>query len=180
MEREPFLAAEPLDLIRRARSGEGLAFTELYKQYAGRVYAVCLRMLANETHARTLTQEIIVKAWQTIGTFRHECPFSAWLHRIAVNAALDFLRSEHRLASRLHFTAEPETFETASGVDTSGLSIDLEDAIAALAPQTRTVLVLHDVEGYRHQEIAGMLGIAVGTSKALLHRARTILKEKLQ
>jgi RNA polymerase sigma-70 factor (ECF subfamily) len=114
--------------------------------------------------------------WLKLGDFRGESPFSAWIHRIAINTVLDRLRSEKRRNARVEFSNDADAGED----DAPQKYIDLEDAIASLPPQSRAVLILHDIEGYRHEEIGTMIGIAAGTSKAHLHRARTLLKERLQ
>lgn len=165
-----------IDLVRRACNGEKSAFLKLYEEHAGHVYAVCLRMLADTEAAKEAAQEAAVHMWLKLGDFRGESPFSAWIHRIAVTTVLDHLRSEKRRHARVEFTNDVDAGED----DPPQKYIDLEDAIASLPPQSRTVLILHDVEGYRHQEIGTMIGIAPGTSKAHLHRARALLKERLQ
>ncbi len=168
-----------LDLIRRAKAGDAFAFAQLYHEHAAHVYSTCLRMLADETRAQELAQEAIVKAWHMLSTFRNESPFSAWLHRIAVNTVLDHLRREKRLGARVEFTDELIDADADVRSDSVEEILDLEAGIASLPVQARTVLILHDIEGYRHEEIAGMMDIATGTSKAQLHRARILLKERL-
>ncbi len=169
-----------LELIQRARSGDTSAFVLLYREHAGHLYATCLRMLADAVQAQELAQISIIKAWQVLASFRGDSPFSAWLHRITVNTVLDHLRMKKRLAQRVEFTDTIDDFDTGGGEPPPAEEIlDLETAIASLPVQARTVLVLHDIEGYRHDEIAAMAGIAVGTSKAQLHRARTLLKARL-
>ena len=168
------------ELIGRALAGDSRAFVQLYGEHIGHIYAVCLRMLANAERAKELAQETMVRAWEMLGSFRNESPFGAWIHRIAVNAVLDHIRAERRRFARVEFTGEPEDFERGGQPLIVESSFDVEAAIASLPPQARAILVLHDIEGYQHNEIADMLGIAIGTSKAQLHRARTIVKEKLQ
>ena len=167
------------DLVRKAIAGDTHAFAQLYHEHAGHLYSTCLRMLANESRAQEIVQESIVKAWHMLSTFRGECPFSAWIHRIAVNTVLDHLRREKRLALRLEFTEDSPEAEADSASPPIEEMVDLEAAIASLPTQARTVLILHDIEGYRHEEIAALMGIAAGTSKAQLHRARILLKERL-
>lgn len=165
------------DLVAEAQGGSAAAFEALYQAHAGRVHAVCLRMVANRAIAEDLTQEAFVRAWQRLGTFRGASVFSTWLTRVAVNVALGHLRSENRHLGRLEVireaTPKPSTPATAA-------KMDLETAIAALPDGARTVFVLHDVEGYRHEDIAERLDVAVGTSKAQLHRARKLLREELE
>jgi RNA polymerase sigma-70 factor, ECF subfamily len=180
MEGEAILTAHADGIVRRAREGDVNAFVELCRANAGHVYAVCLRMLADRTLAGVLAQETMVKAWQMIGSFREEAPFSAWIRRIAVHGVLDYLRSEKRRHARVIFTDEPEAYETGTTDFSHDSSIDLENAMAQLPVRARTVLVLHDIEGYNHDEIGMMLGVTVGTSKAHLHRARTELRKVLR
>lgn len=179
MEKEKLLLTDSVDLIRRAKTGDNAAFIRLCKENSGHVYAVCLRMLANTELAKELTQETIVRAWEMLHSFRGESPFGAWIHRIAVNAVLDHIRSERRRAARIQFTDDLEFFDCDEKTISHDMMIDLEDAVASLPLQARTVIVLHDIEGYSHDEIGTMLGIASGTSKATLHRARTLLKARL-
>jgi len=181
MEEEKMLIVmSDLDLIRKAEAGDTVAFGQLYRKHAQHIYATCLRMLANRTRAQEVAQEAIVKAWQMLSTFRNECPFPAWLHRIAVNTVLDHLRREKRLQARVEFTDEAIEGDDHEPPVSIEETLDLEAAIASLPTHARAILVLHDIEGYTHEEIAAMMGIATGTSKAQLHRARTLLKERVE
>jgi RNA polymerase sigma-70 factor (ECF subfamily) len=168
------------DLVRRAQARDHLAFEQLYRTHVGRVYAVCRRMTANVTHAEELTQRTFLTAWEKLPHFRGESAFSSWLHRVAVNAVLAFLRAEHRREARVFTTDDLTLFETPLATVPAGTRLDLEAAIATLPPQARAVFVLHDVEGWRHEEIATELGVATGTTKAQLHRARKLLQEALK
>jgi RNA polymerase sigma-70 factor (ECF subfamily) len=177
-------------LIERARSGDVDAFEHVYRREVGRVYALCLRMSADATRARELTQTVFIRAWDRLGSFRGDALLSSWLHRIAVNEVLIEARSEKRRNARVSLAEDsPDEESGASGyaprssgsvlpVD-SETRIDLERAIAKLPPGARTVFVLHDVEGYRHEEISKMTGSAEGTLRAQLHRARKLLMEAL-
>jgi len=131
--------------------------------------------------AEELTQDVFVRAWSKLGLYRGESAFTTWLHRLAVNVVLNARKSEGRNRSR--FGSEPDEVDSLPHVRASGwtpgMALDLEDAIAGLPPGARQVFVLHDVEGYKHEEIAGMLGITAGGSKAQLHRARLLLREAL-
>lgn len=167
----------PPDLVRRAQDGDASAFEALYWAHAGRVYALCLRMTADATRATTLTQDTFVRAWKRLPSFRGESAFGSWLHRVAVNVVLGEMRARQRRTARLQPTADLERYDRPAPTGESGM--DLERAIAALPPQARAVLVLHAIEGYRHDEIADLLGIAAGTSKAHLHRARRLLRDAL-
>jgi len=166
-------------VIQRVKQGDREAFQILYRHYVGKVYAICLRITANQAIAEELTQEVFLKIWERIGQYEGRSKFSTWLHRIATNRALDGLRSEIRRSSRETSTEEPETWEPPQPAPRPDRRLDLENAIAGLPPSARTIFVLHDVEGYRHEEIAEMIGIAEGTSKSQLHRARRLLRERL-
>ena len=166
-------------LVRRAQGGDRDAFHELYRAHVGRVYALCLRMTADQVEAEELTQDVFIRAWRKLALFRGDAAFSSWLHRLAANVVLAAKRSEKRQRARVFTTGDPSLFETSGTEPNHDLSMDLERALAALPPRAREVLVLHDIEGYRHREIASMMGIAPGTSKAQLHRARILFREAL-
>jgi RNA polymerase sigma-70 factor (ECF subfamily) len=165
--------------VRRAQQGDAAAFGELYRTHAGRIHALCLRLEGDQTRAEELTQDVFVRAWERLSTFRGESAFGTWLHRLAVNVVLADRRSLWRRGRRLLFTGDPAAFER-PGEAVSGNASDLEGAIAGLPPGARTVFVLHDIEGYTHDEIARLSGIAEGTSKAQLFRARRLLREALE
>jgi len=166
-------------LVRRAQAGDTAAFEQLYRTHVDRVYALCFRMVADEERAVRLTQDAFVRAWEHLVRFRAESAFSTWLYRVASNVVLMDLRSTRRRNARFAATDDPTCFEETTHAPTPGLAMDLEQAIAALPLGARSVLVLHEIEGYRHDEIADMMGIAAGTSKAQLHRARKLLKKML-
>ena len=172
--------SDPTDLIRRAQQGDRTAFEALYRAHAGRVYALCLRLTADRALAEERTQDAFVRAWERLATFRGESAFSSWLHRLTVNEVLLGRRAERRREQRVVTSDDPAALERPGGADPSpGSALDLERAVAALPAGAREVFVLHDVEGYRHEEIAELTGIAVGTSKAQLFRARRLLREAL-
>ena len=178
-------------LVERARSGDVDAFEVVYRREVGRVHALCLRMTADAGRARELTQSVFIRAWDRLGSFRGESLLSSWLHRIAVNEVLMEARTDKRRRARVILAEDaadgasddaPDGAPAGQGitmpVDTE-TRIDLERAIAALPPGARTVFVLHDIEGYRHEEISRMTGSAEGTLRAQLHRARKLLMEAL-
>jgi RNA polymerase sigma-70 factor, ECF subfamily len=173
-------SADEHTLVHRAQRRDPIAFEQLYRSHVRRVYAICLRMSANLTRAEELTQKAFVTVWEKLPLFRGESAFSSWLHRIAVNTVLSDMRAEQRRARRVFGTEDPALFETAFISAPTGARIDLEQAIATLPPHARTVFVLHDIEGWQHHEIAAELGVAVGTTKAQLHRARKLLQEALR
>lgn len=168
-------------LARAAGSGDMSAFEALYRRHVGRVHGVIARLVGHAgARAEDLTQEAFVRAWQALPGYRFESRFSTWLHRLAVNTALMELRAAR---SRPRTDDDEDVFENLGSIDSAGhataLSMDLEQAVATLPPRARAVLVLHDVEGWKHEEIAGELGMAVGSSKAQLHRARGLLRKRL-
>ena len=148
----------------------------LYRANVGRVHALCLRMARDRSEADELTQETFVRVWERLGSFRGDSAFSTWLHRVTVNVVIAGLRSRGRWRERF---APVEAEDFGAAVPAFSGDLDLERAIARLSPQARLVFLLHDVEGYQHGEIAELTGIAVGTSKAHLHRARGLLREDL-
>jgi len=172
------LAADDVALVRRSLGGDTGAFEELYRGHVGRVHGAILRLVGmDRARAEELTQDAFVRAWQKLSSFRHESAFSTWLYRLGVNTALMALRGR-----RDEVAVEDDALEHAAGGDVpfcAGERGDLERAVSALPPRARAVLVLHDVEGWKHEEIAAELGMAVGSSKAQLHRARGLLRAAL-
>jgi RNA polymerase sigma-70 factor (ECF subfamily) len=165
------------DLVRRAQAGDRAAFRGLYEDHVGRVYALCLRLTGDPEDAMERTQDVFVRAWDKLATYRGDAAFATWLHRLAVNVVLADRRSAGRRERRVDAAAA--LGPRSAPAPRAGLAVDLERAIAALPPGARAVFVLYDVEGYGHEEIAGLIGIAAGTSKAQLHRARKLLREAL-
>jgi RNA polymerase sigma-70 factor (ECF subfamily) len=168
-------------LARQAAAGDVAAFECLYRRHAGRVHGVIARLVGHAgARAEDLTQEAFVRAWQALPRFRFESALSTWLHRLAVTTALMELRSRR---ARPRFDDGEDALEEVGTLDSAGrgtaLGMDLERAVASLPPRARAVLVLHDVEGWTHGEIASELGMAVGSSKAQLHRARQLLRARL-
>lgn len=165
--------------VRQAQLGDQKAFEQMYRENLGRVYAVCLRICADRARAEELTQDVFVRTWQMLPTFRGESAFSSWLHRLTVNVVLVDFRSQRRRTARVQLSEDLEQYDGPEQAAPLGTAMDLEDGIAKLPPQARAIFVLHDIEGYKHEEIAEQLGLAVGTCKAQLHRARKLLKEVL-
>lgn len=161
-----------------AASGDRRAFERLYRAHVNRVYAICVRMLADRQLAEEVTQDVFVRVWQKLPGFRGESAFSTWLHRVAVNVALS-----RRKRAGLHgarATDEDDALDAApSRPAFVGERLDLDAAIAGLPEGARRVFVLHDVEGFTHEEIGEQLGITSGGSKAQLHRARMLLRAAL-
>jgi RNA polymerase sigma factor (sigma-70 family) len=166
------------DLVRCAARGDTRAFESLYRRHVKRVHGVIWRLVGGvDARAEELAQDTFVRAWQALAGFRLDSAFSTWLHRLAVNTALMDLRSRSG-AEALETDDAALEFHAAPGTRRD-LGIDLEKVVARLPPRARAVLVLHDVEGWKHEEIAGELGMAVGSSKAQLHRARGLLRGML-
>ncbi len=175
------------EAIERAKQGAAEAFEALYNLHKRRVYSLCWRMTANTAEAEDLTQETFLQLFRKIGTFRGESAFSTWLHRMAVNVVLMHLRKKALPVVSLEETTEggEDAPKKDLGVQDANLagSIDrlqLQNAIDRLAPGYRAIFVLHDVEGYEHNEIATMLGCSIGNSKSQLHKARMKLRELLK
>src|SRR4029077_14013110 len=177
------------EAIRLAQAGNAAAFEFLYELHSRRVYALCLRMVNNPSDAEDLMQEAFLQLFRKIATFRGESAFSTWSHRMTVNVVLMRLRKKSLPAASLEHTTDPDE-ETggprkdigAPDLKLSGAvdRVNLERAIGQLPPGYRIVFVLHDVQGYEHNEIADIMDCSVGNSKSQLHKARTRLRELLQ
>jgi RNA polymerase sigma-70 factor (ECF subfamily) len=165
-------------VVRRAQAGDQDAFHALYQEQVGRVYALCLRLSGDRGDATELTQDVFVRVWERLRTFRGESAFSTWLYRLATNVALMARRTRNRREQRVAPVEDPGRFDRGS-TPAAAEHLDLERALARLPPGAREVFVLHDVEGYGHAEVGRLLGIAAGTSKAQLFRARRLLREML-
>lgn len=176
----PFDEGEDAVLVRRAASADVLAFEQLYRRHHRRVHGVIVRLVGQAgARAEDLTQEAFVRAWQALPGFRFESAVSTWLHRLAVNTALMELRARRSRPQADHDEDALDALATPDNAVLSMLGRDLERAVATLPPRARAVLVLHDVEGWKHEEIARELGMAVGSSKAQLHRARGLLRTRI-
>jgi RNA polymerase sigma-70 factor (ECF subfamily) len=167
-------------LVQKARKGDTGSFELLYRQHVGRVHGLCLRLTGTETDAEEMTQEVFVRAWQNIDKFRNRSHFPAWLHRVAVNLARNEWRTRARWGRPKELDEERPDGQAPRPRAVPELRADLEAAIEQLPRGAREVFLLHDVHGYRHDEIAEMNGLAVGTTKAQLHRARKRLREVLE
>lgn len=167
-------------LVERAQDGDSRAFEGVYRRLVGRIYALCLRMSRDGQRAEELTQDVFVRAWERLGTFRGESKFTTWLHRLAVNVVLQDGRSKGRREAREESVGDPGEYLVRVKEDFPGTRMDLERAIASLPEGARTVLVLRDIHGYKYEEIARMQGVALGTVKAQIHRARKMMRERLE
>ena len=180
---EPTTAPSPFGAepdVALAAAGDRVAFERLYRLHVNRVFSLCARMVNDRTRAEELTQDVFVRAWDKLHLFRGESAFGTWLHRMTVNLVLNARKTDGRQRARY------EEDEDGDGVGllaarshSPGDRMDLEAAIARLPKGARRVFTLHDVEGYKHEEIAEMLGVTTGATKAQLHRARMLLREAL-
>jgi RNA polymerase sigma-70 factor (ECF subfamily) len=177
VQRQP---AEAAALVARAKAGNEEAFEALYRSHVTRVFALALRLTGDRVEAAELVQDTFVRAWEALPRFRGDSALGTWLHRIAVNVLLESRRAEGRRLKRVVLTEEPAELERPAPEAPPGTRMDLERAIASLPQGARVVFVLHDVEGYEHREIGRMTGIAEGTSKAQLFRARRLLRDALE
>jgi RNA polymerase sigma-70 factor, ECF subfamily len=177
------------EAIRRAQQGDAEAFERIYRLHNRRVYALCLRMVGNTAEAEDLTQDAFMQLFRKIGTFRGESAFSTWLHRLAVNVVLMRLRKKTLSETSLDEVTDPDEDAGGPRKDIGGpdlrLSgsvdrVNLERAVGQLPPGYRSVFVLHDVQGYEHNEIAAIMNCSIGNSKSQLHKARMRLRELLQ
>jgi RNA polymerase sigma factor (sigma-70 family) len=178
-----------LGLARAAAAGDARAFEQLYRRHVRRIYGLCCRLVnGDERRAEQATQDAFVRAWEKLGSFRGDSQFSTWLHRLTVNLVLGEYRLMRRWVSFDDLLVDAAGDAEGEGdaafgehpQQRIGERLDLERALAKLPPGARSVLLLHDIEGYKHEEIAELTGIAVGTSKAQLHRARKLMKEWLE
>ena len=170
--------------VKLAAGGDVAAFEELYKQHNRRVYSLCFRMTRDASQAEDLTQEVFIQLFRKLDTFRGDSSFTTWLHRLTVNTVLMYFRTS---AKRREQTTEDGTTPTQIVRGTQNPArmsvvdrIALDEAIRQLSPGYRAVFILHDVEGYEHEQIAEILGCAVGTSKSQLHKARLKLRQLLK
>lgn len=177
----PALSLASSDVALAAR-GDRRAFERLYREHVDRVFSVCVRMVGDRLAAEELTQDVFVRAWEKLALFRGESAFATWLHRLAVNVVLEGARRDRRRRTRVEVRSDARL--ELLGASVPGVSVEerltLEQAVAALPPGMRAAFVLHDVEGYKHEEIARLTGRAPGTLRAQLHRARKLLLEALR
>jgi RNA polymerase sigma-70 factor (ECF subfamily) len=176
-------ASSDYALTRGTARGEAEAFEELYRLHHRRVYTLCLRMTQNEAEAEDITQDVFIVLLHKAGDYRAEASFTTWLHRMTVNQVLmHFRKKKAKREEQAEDDAEEAAPRGTSGARPAQLidRITLEDALSRLPPGYRAAFVLHDVEGYEHEEVARLLGCAVGTSKSQLHKARTKLRKLLK
>ena len=172
-------AAEERALVESAKRGSKAAFEALYRNHVGKIYGLCLRMTAHPATAEDCTQETFIQAWRSLPSFERRSAFGTWLHRIAVNAVLAQGRRRREELGQAASADELAAARPDPSVGDTGAAMDLEQAIAGLPAGARQVLVLVGLYGHSHEEAAAMLGLAVGTCKSQLHRARQLLGERL-
>jgi RNA polymerase sigma factor (sigma-70 family) len=178
VEREMTTTVADLDRddVALAAAGDADAFERIYRRHVARIHSLCVRMLTPE-EAEDATQEVFIRAWQKMRLFRGDSAFGTWLHRLAVNLLLG--RRQTHANYRTRFGADVEGLDPTSRRDRPDLRVDFEAAVQTLPAGAREIFVLYDVEGYTHEEIAGLLEVSVGTSKSQLHRARMSLRQYL-
>jgi RNA polymerase sigma-70 factor (ECF subfamily) len=181
---EPTILPSPFGVdpdVALAAAGDRVAFERLYRQHVNRVFSLCARMVNDRCRAEELTQDVFVRAWDKLHLFRGESAFGTWLHRMTVNLVLNARKTDSR--NRARFEDDEEDGDGVSLLvarsHSPGDRMDLDAAIAKLPKGARRVFTLHDIEGYKHEEIAEMLGVTTGATKAQLHRARLLLREAL-
>ncbi|HEX6694661.1 MAG TPA: RNA polymerase sigma factor [Longimicrobiales bacterium] len=170
----------PPDALERARGGDADAFAALYRAHAGRVYALCLRLCADERDAAELTQDTFVRIWQALGSFRGESALSTWIHRLTVNVVLTRQRTDRRRLARVEPVEDLERIDAGARGASVDERVDLDRALRLLSDQARLVFVLHDVEGYDYREISELTGSSEVALRSQLHRARRQLMEALK
>ena len=176
--REKTSADPDRDDVLRANAGDAAAFERIYRRHVPRIHSLCRRMLSHE-EADDVTQDVFIRAWEKLTLFRGDAAFGTWLYRLAVNVILG--RRQSRSSYHDRFGSDPDVIPLAAARrDRPDLRMDVEAAIGTLPPGAREIFVLHDVEGFTHEEIAEMLDVSAGTSKSQLHRARISLREYLQ
>ncbi len=166
-------------LVRRVLAGDVDAFESLYRAHSGTVYALCLRMSGDTVLAQELTQGVFVRAWERLGSFRAESAFGSWLHRLAVNVVLESVRADRRRTARVAIETDSTLFPVATVTDFLEERMDIDVAISKLPPGARVAFVLYAIEGYSHHEIAVLTGLAAGTIRAQVFRARQLLMRTL-
>ena len=168
------------DTIRRAQAGDTSAFEAIYRENSPRVFALCLRLSGGtREEASELMQTVFINAWRNLSSFRGDSALSSWLHRLTVNAMLETARADKRRTARVLPMEDPDVLSAEGSRQSPDLQVDLERAIAALPEGARMAFVLHEIEGFQHEEIALQLGVTAGTVKAQLHRARKLLMKAL-
>jgi RNA polymerase sigma-70 factor, ECF subfamily len=170
-----------MDLVRRCQSGDTEAFETLYRQHAARIYTLACRMAGSPEDGEDLLQEIFLQVYRKLGSFKGDAAIGTWMYRLALNHCLDYVRSRQAKMHKLTDTLDAETsFEPTARRDTPIARLDLERAVERLPEGCREAFVLHDVEGFDHKEVGELMGIAEGTSKSQVFKARMKLRAMLR
>jgi RNA polymerase sigma-70 factor, ECF subfamily len=170
-----FVEKAELAVIRAAQQGDRQAYNKLYHQYVGQVYGLCFRLTGEKMLAEDATQEVFIQLWRKLGNYQGDSKFSTWLHSVTSNITISYIRKQRGWWQRMFNIEDSEAMHAEA--EQSGVHIDLEAYIARLPERARIVFVLHAIEGYRHEDIAKMTDMAVGSSKAQFHRAKELIKE---
>lgn len=170
-----FASQSEWDLIKAVQGGDKQAYNRLYQQYIGQVYGLCFRLTGEKMLAEDATQEVFIQLWRKIGNFKGDSKFSTWLHTVTSNITISYIRKQKGWLQKM-FNIEDSVAMNAEAEESSS-NVDIESYVARLPERARIVFVLHAIEGYRHEEIATMTDMAVGSSKAQFHRAKQLLKE---
>ena len=169
-----------VDLVARIQNGDVDAFETLYREHSGRIYALACRMAGSAEDGEDLLQEIFLQVYRKLGSFKGDSALGTWVYRLALNHCLDFVRSRQAKMHKLTETLDGESsYEPTARRETPIARLDLERAVERLPEGCREAFVLHDVEGFDHKEVAGLLGIAEGTSKSQVFKARLKLRASL-
>ena len=163
------------DLIQSVQRGDRQAYQKLYQTYIGQVYALCMRLTGDKGMAEDATQEVFIQLWRKIGNYNGDSKFSTWLHSVTSNITISYIRKQKGWVQRMFNIEDSEAMNAPAESSTD--SIDLDGYVSRLPERARIVFVLHAIEGYRHEDIASMMNMAVGSSKAQFHRAKQLLKE---
>jgi RNA polymerase sigma-70 factor (ECF subfamily) len=175
-----FATKSEWDLIKAVQGGDKQAYNRLYQQYIGQVYGLCYRLTGEKMLAEDAAQEVFIQLWRKIGNFKGDSKFSTWLHTVTSNITISYIRKQKGWLHKMFNIEDPVVMEQGAGhpvAEASSSSVDIESYVARLPDRARIVFVLHAIEGYRHEEIATMTNMAVGSSKAQFHRAKQLLKE---
>jgi len=175
-----FATKSEWDLIKAVQGGDKQAYNRLYQEYIGQVYGLCLRLTGEKMLAEDAAQEVFIQLWRKIGNFKGDSKFSTWLHTVTSNITISYIRKQKGWLQKMFNIEDYVAMNGGSGLpeaEESSSSVDIESYVARLPERARLVFVLHAIEGYRHEEIATMTNMAVGSSKAQFHRAKQLLKE---
>jgi RNA polymerase sigma-70 factor (ECF subfamily) len=175
-----FASKSEWDLIKAVQGGDKHAYNRLYQEYIGQVYGLCYRLTGEKMLAEDAAQEVFIQLWRKIGNFKGDSKFSTWLHTVTSNITISYIRKQKGWLQKMFNIEDFVAMNGGAGLpeaEESSSSVDIESYVARLPERARIVFVLHAIEGYRHEEVATMTNMAVGSSKAQFHRAKHLLKE---